>query len=70
MTSSTHPIRAAAVAVLLTGAAIFVSLLIGVIVLLPAMLLGMDIFSLPVIVAALITGQLGFFGVGFWYARR
>lgn len=70
MPSSTHPIRAAAVAVLLTGAALIASLLIGVLVLLPAIFLGMDVFSLPVIVAAFITGQLGFFGVGFWYARR
>jgi hypothetical protein len=51
MTSPTQAIRAATVAILLTGAELIVSLFIGILVLLPAILLGMDTFSLPVIVA-------------------
>lgn len=45
------------------------SLGVGVVVLVPALLLGYDIASLSALVAGLITGQLGFLAVGVLYTR-
>lgn len=63
-------IRASVVAIALTTAAFVASLVTGVVVLVPALLLGYDIGSLPVLVTALIAGQLGFLAVGVLYTQQ
>ncbi len=68
--TTSNPVRAGAVAVGLTVAALVASIAVGVAVLLPAFLLGYAIDSLPVLVAGLIAGQLGFLAVGLLYTWR
>ncbi|MFP8955779.1 CPBP family intramembrane glutamic endopeptidase [Natrialbaceae archaeon A-CW3] len=68
--SGTSQYRASLVAIALTITAFIVSILIGLLVMIPAVLIGYDIFSLEVLVASLIAGQVGFLAVGLLYVRR
>ena len=63
-------VRAGVVAIGITVAAVVASVAVAVVVFVLAALLAYDVFSLPVLVAGLIAGQLGFLLVGVWYTRR
>ena len=68
--TAVSPVRAVVVVLALTVAALAASIAVGVAVIVPAAFLEYDVFSLPVQVAALVAGQLGFFAVGYLYASR
>jgi uncharacterized protein len=51
-------------------AALVASFGIGILVVVPTLLLGYKVESLPILVAGLIAGQLGFLAVGILYTRR
>ena len=63
------PLRAGAVATGLTVTAIVASFVVGFGAIIPAILLGYAVDALPVLVAGLIAGQLGFLAVGYLYVR-
>ncbi|QLC35028.1 CPBP family intramembrane metalloprotease (plasmid) [Halarchaeum sp. CBA1220] len=70
MSTTGSPARAVAEAVGLTLAALLVSLLVGVVFLVPLFVLGYDVQSTGVLLASTAAGQLGFLAVGYGYVRR
>ena len=62
-------LRAVGVALGLTVAAVFVSIVVGVAVVVPSVLLQLDVTSTPSLLVLSAVGQLGFVGVAYAYAR-
>ncbi|WP_276259962.1 CPBP family intramembrane glutamic endopeptidase [Haloglomus litoreum] len=67
--TAAQPLRAVAASVALTVAGLVASLVGGVALVVPVLVLGLEVQSLPVFLGLAVVGQLGFLVVGYGYAR-